>query len=315
MVSTKLNRISEIALQRKGEQFTSLAHLLNDVFLKETWKQVNSKGVPGVDSVTIEEYDNSLDDNINSLLTRLKSNTYRASPSLRVDIPKGRKETRPLSIPTVEDRLLQKAVARILEAIFEADFQKCSYGFRAGVSPHMALRDLRDQIVCKKTMWIYEVDIKGYFNNVNHNWLMRMVKQRVKDPVILRLIAKWLRAGAMKDGLVSITRQGTPQGGPISCILSNIYLHFVLDIWFERVVKPRLRGESRLIRFVDDFVICFEQFQDALKVRKVLSKRLNKFELSIAEDKTSLIRFGRFAKERSEREGKKQYSFTFLGMW
>lgn len=310
---TKLSRIAEISRKREKSKFTSLAHLLSEDFLKETWKTLNPKGAPGVDRTSMATYAEQLDERVSSLVARLKARRYKATPARRVDIPKGRNSTRPLSIPIVEDRLLQKGVARILEAIFEPEFKDCSYGFRQGKNPHGALSDLRKQIVCDKTMWVYEVDIKGYFNHVNHQWLLRMLKERIADPVILRLISKWLRAGVMKDGVVIINKVGSPQGGPISCVLSNIYLHYVLDLWFENIVKPRMAGPSRLFRFVDDFVICFQNRKDALSVESVLPKRLNKFGLSIAECKTQLICFGRFARARLPDRNQKVQTFTFLG--
>lgn len=311
-MSTKLSRIAEVASQRKSERFTSLAHLLDEEFLRQTWQTINKKGVAGVDRVTIEEYESDLHGNIKELVTRLKTGKYQATPSLMVEIPK-EGGTRNLSIPAVEDRLLQKGVSRILEAIFEQDFQDCSYGFRPGLGPHKALKSLRQQIVANKTMWVYEVDIKGYFNNMNRDWLLKMLKERISDPVILRLISKWLRAGALRDGILIVNRNGAPQGGPISCVLSNIYLHFVLDLWFKRCVKPRLKGQSKLVRFVDDFVICFEKFHDATRVKEILGRRLGKFGLEIAPEKSKLICFGRFARERKERQGEKTETFTFLG--
>lgn len=311
-MSTKLSRIAEVAKEKRSERFTSLAHLLDEGFLKETWLTINKKGVAGVDSITIEEYESNLQGNIGNLVSRLKAGKYRATPFLMVEIPK-QGGVRNLSIPIVEDRLLQKAVSRILGEIFEQDFQSSSFGFRRGLGPHKALQSLRQQIAVNKTMWIYEVDIKGYFNNVNRDWLMRMLKERITDPVILQLIGKWLKAGVLKDGILIVNKQGTPQGGPISCVLSNIYLHYVLDLWFERSVKPRLKGQAKLVRFVDDFVICFQEFHDATKVKRVLDMRLAKFGLEIAPEKSSLLCFGRFAKERRESQGKRTETFTFLG--
>lgn len=308
-VSTKLYRIGALAKERRKEKFTSLAHLLNVEFLKDTWTQMNRKGAMGVDSVTMQEYGEKLEVNLNQLVDRLKSNRYRAQPSRRVNIPKGNEGTRPLSIPCVEDRVLQKAVSRILQEIFDVDFLESSYGFRPGKSPHKALQVLRHQVVCGKTMWVYDVDIRGYFNNVNHRWLNRMLKERIKDPVILRLINKWLKVGVMENGVRYLSTSGTPQGSPISCILSNIYLHYVLDLWFEKIVLPRLEGEAKLLRFVDDFVICFQKLNDAKMFEKALIKRLGKFNLEISKDKTSLICFGRFAKERVG----KPKTFNFLG--
>jgi group II intron reverse transcriptase/maturase len=218
-----------------------------------------------------------------------------------------------LGIPTVEDRLLQKAVARILEAIFEADFCDFSYGYRPGRSPHHALRALRVQIVTKKVSHVFEADIRGYFNHVCHSWLQKMVRERIADPVILSLIGKWLKAGAMQNGVVVRSEEGTPQGGPISCILANIYLHFTLDLWFERKFKPRCQGEAHLVRFVDDFVVSFQYLTDAEDFERKLRERFAGFNLELAEEKTRLLLFGRFAAERRARYGQRPDTFEFLG--
>jgi group II intron reverse transcriptase/maturase len=218
-----------------------------------------------------------------------------------------------LGIPTVADRLLQKAVARILGAIFEVDFCNASYGYRPGRSPHHALRALRTQI---RTGWVnhvFEADIRGYFNHVCHSWLQRMLRERIADPVILSLIGKWLRAGAMQDGVVVRSEEGTPQGGPISCILANIYLHFSLDLWFERKFKRQIQGEAYLVRFVDDFVVSFQYQADAEEFQRKLRERFARFNLELAEEKTRLLLFGRFATERRIRNGQKAETFEFLG--
>ena len=202
---------------------------------------------------------------------------------------------RPLGIPTVADRLLQRAVARILEAVFEADFLDCSYGFRPGRNPHHALRALRLQVVTKKVSHVFEADIRSYFTRINHQWLRKMVAHRIADPIILKLIGKWLKAGAMRDGIIIVTEEGTPQGGPISPVLSNLYLHFTLDLWFERKFKPRCRGEAYLVRFADDFVGCFQLWEDAQTFQRQVRERFARFNLELAEDKTRLLLFGRFA--------------------
>jgi len=211
-------------------QFTSLAHIITPEFLVETWRMMNRKGASGVDGETTREFESQLEERVHSIWQRLKQRKYIAPPIRRVEIPKGEGKTRPLGIPTVEDRLVQRAVARILEAIFEQDFLDFSYGFRPGRSPHQALKALRSTIVTKKIRHVFEADIKGYFNHINHQWLMKMVKQRIADPGILRLIGKWLKAGVMLNGVVTLNKEGTPQGGPISPILANIYLHYVLDL-------------------------------------------------------------------------------------
>src|ERR1019366_2535467 len=227
-VSTQLVQIAKKAELDRKVRFTSLAHLLTPEFLKETWGTINRDGASGVDGESIEQFESELEQRIQEMCAQLKAGAYRAPPVRRGEKPKGpgKTGTRPLGIPTVADRLLQKAVARILGAIFEVDFCNASYGYRPGRSPHHALRALRTQI---RTGWVnhvFEADIRGYFNHVCHSWLQRMLRERIADPVILSLIGKWLRAGAMQDGVVVRSEEGTPQGGPISCILANIYLHF-----------------------------------------------------------------------------------------
>jgi group II intron reverse transcriptase/maturase len=204
-------------------------------------------------------------------------------------------------------------VARILEAVFETDFCDFSYGFRPGRSPHHALRALRGQIVSKKVRYVFEADIRGYFNHINHEWLRKMVAHRIADPVILSLVGKWLRAGAMKGGVVIRSEEGTPQGGPISCVLANIYLHFVLDLWFEKKFKPQCRGEAYEVRFADDFVVGFQRWRDAEDFQRQLRERFARFNLELAEEKTRLLRFGRYATERCAKDGRRPETFEFLG--
>lgn len=314
-MSTKLDQIAKKARLDRKVRFTSLAHLLTPEFLKETWKTINRKGASGIDGESIKQFEQELEQRVQEICERLKAGAYQAPPVRRVEIPKGpgKTGTRPLGIPTVSDRLLQKAVARILEAIMEADFCNVSYGYRPGRNPHHALSALREQIVTKKVSHIYEADIRGYFNHVSHSWLQKMVRQRIADPVILGLIGKWLRAGAMKDGVVIRSEEGTPQGGPISCMLANIYLHFALDLWFERKFKPQCRGEAYLVRFVDDFVVSFQYLSDAENFQKKLRERFAKFNLELAEEKTRLLLFGRFAAERRGQYGQRPDTFEFLG--
>src|SRR6202795_1197055 len=304
-MSTKLDQIMEKAKSNPKLRFTSLAHLLTPEFLTETWKQVNRRGASGVDGETTKEFEQDLDTRVQQLCERLKRGTYRAPPVRRGEIPKGpgKAGTRPLGIPTVEDRLLQRAVARILEAVFEADFLECSYGFRPGCNPHGALRALRGIIVTKKVMQVFEADIRSYFTRINRQWLRKMVAHRIADPVILGLIGKWLNAGAMQDGVVIHTEKGTPQGGPISPVLSNLYLHFVLDLWFEKKIKPQGRGEAYLLRFADDFVVSFQFRQDVDHFQQKVRERFAEFGLELAEEKTRRILFGRFADVTCLRHG------------
>lgn len=314
-MSTQLAQIAKKAKLDRKVRFTSLAHMLTPEFLKETWGMMNRHGASGIDGESTEQFASELEQRVQGICARLKAGAYRAPPVRRVEIPKGpgKVGTRPLGIPTVGDRLLQRAVARILEAIFEADFCDVSYGYRPGRNPHHALQALRLQIVTKKVSHVYEADIRGYFTHVSHSWLQRMLAQRIADPVILRLVGKWLKAGAMHDGVPIRTEEGTPQGGPISCVLANVYLHFALDLWFEKKFKPRCQGEAYLVRFVDDFVVSFQFRLDAEDFQKRLRERLARFNLELAEDKTRLLLFGRFAAERRAAYGQKPEVFEFLG--
>ena len=314
-MSTKLDQIMVKAKSNPKLRFTSLAHLLTPEFLTETWKQMNRRGASGVDGETMKEFEQDLDTRVQQLCERLKQGTYRAPPVRRVEIPKGpgKAGTRPLGIPTAEDRLLQRAVARLLEAVFETDFLECSYGFRPGRNPHGALRALRKIIVTKKVGNLFEADIRGYFNHIQHDWLQKMVAYRIADPLILRLIGKWLNAGFMMGGVVTRTEEGSPQGGPISPILSNIYLHFVLDLWFEKKIRPTCQGEAYLTRFADDFVANFQYRRDAEEFQKNLTDRFGKFGLELAEEKTRIMRFGRFVRGNLAKTGQKPETFDFLG--
>ena len=312
-MSTQLSRIAEKARHDKKARFTSLAHIITPEFLQETWRKMNRKGASGVDGETTKEFESQLVERPEDIWHRLRGNRYKAPPVRRVEIPKGNGKTRPLGIPTVEDRLVQRAVARILEAIFEEDFLPFSYGFRPGRNPHQALRALRTCIITGKVRHVFEADIRGYFNHINHEWVMKMVRQRVADPVILRLIGKWLKAGVMENGVVRRNEEGSPQGGPISPILANFYLHYVLDLWFEKRCKKWFQGEAYLIRFADDYVACFEYKRDAESFEALLKERMKKFGLELAEEKTRLILFGRFAREQRAKYGAKPETFDFLG--
>src|ERR1700677_1463632 len=263
-MSTQLSQIAKRAKLDRKARFTSLVHLLTPEFLKETWGKMNRRASGGVDGVTAEQFEIELGTHVETISTRLKAGTYQAAPVRRVDIPKGPGTvgTRPWGKPAAADRLRQRAVARLLEAVFEADFLECSYGFRPGRNPHHALQALREQLVTKKVMQVFEADIRSYFTRINRQWLRKMVAHRIADPVVLGLIGKWLNAGAMQDGVIIHTEVGTPQGGPISPVLSNLYLHFVLDLWFEKKIKPACRGEAYLVRFADDFVVSFQYRED-----------------------------------------------------
>jgi RNA-directed DNA polymerase len=312
-MSTALLKIAAKAKQDPNTRFTSFAHILTPEFLRETWRQLNRKGASGIDGETIAEFETNLEERINDLWRRLRAGQYQAPPVRRVEIPKGNGKTRPLGIPTVEDRLLQRAVARILSAIYEPEFLECSFGYRPGRTPHMALKALRDHIVTGKVRYVYEADIQGYFTNINHKWLRQMIALRIADPVITGLIGKWLKAGVMEHGVVARPEAGTPQGGPISPGLANAYLHYVLDLWFEKRAKREMQGEAYLTRFVDDFVVAFQYKRDAERFDHALKIRMQKFGLRLAPEKTRLNLFGRFAQEQAASYGGRSGTFAFLG--
>ena len=312
-MSTILSKIALKAQENPKMRFTSLAHLLTPEFLKETWKQMNKRAASGIDGETMKQYGKELDCRVEELVERLKSGNYKAPVIRRVEIPKGNGKTRPLGITTVEDRLVQRAVARILSTIYEQDFLELSYGYRPGRGPHDALKELRSQIVTKKVRHVYEADIRGYFTQINHKRLRKMVALRIADKTILRLINKWLKAGVMINGVAVRQESGTPQGGPISCVLSNIYLHYVLDLWFEKKFKKQCQGEAYLTRFVDDFVCCFQYKRDAERLDRLLSHRMRKFGLELEPEKTRMMQFGRFARSNALRYEDKPGTFVFLG--
>jgi len=292
-VSTKQERIAALAKQSPQMAFTSLAYLMDIDWLKEAYRRTRKDGAVGVDGMTAAEYEQDLEGNLQRLLDRAKSGTYRAPPVRRVHIPKGGSstETRPIGIPTLEDKLLQRAVVMLLEPIYEQDFLDCSYGFRPGRSAHQALKSFRDQLMRCRGGYVLEVDIRKFFDNLDHGHLRQFLQHRVRDGVLLRLIGKWLKAGVMEDGSVSYPDSGSPQGGVVSPLLSNVFLHYVLDLWFEQVVKPRLRDRAFLIRFADDFVIGFRDGRDARRVMEVIPKRFGKYGLTIHPTKSRLVPF------------------------
>ena len=291
---TKQRQIAELAKRHPTMAFTSLNHHLDLDWLREAFFRTRKNGAPGVDGQTWIDYAENLEDNLRSLLERAKSGSYRAPPVRRVRIPKGTgDETRPIGIPTLEDKVLQRAVVMILEAIYEQDFHDCSYGFRPGRSAHQALESLWKQTMQTGGGWILEVDIRKFFDTLDHSHLRTFLQHRVRDGVLLRLIGKWLNAGVMEDGELSFPDAGSPQGGVVSPILANVFLHYVLDQWFVEEVKPRLRGKVFLIRYADDLVMGFTHEDDARRVREVLPKRFGKHGLAVHPDKTKLIPFRR----------------------
>ncbi len=293
IVSTKQRRIAELAKQSPEMAFTSLAYFMDIDWLFEAYRRTRKDKAAGVDGVTATEYEQDLEGNLQRLLDRAKSGSYRAPPVRRVYIPKGtsKTEVRPIGIPTLEDKILQRGVVMLLEPIYEHDFLDCSYGFRPRRSAHHALKSLWKQTMAIQGGWILEVDIRKFFDHLGHEHMRAFLQRRVRDGVLKKLIHKWLKAGVMEDGSVSYPDSGSPQGGVVSPILSNIFLHYVLDRWFEEEVKPRLTGHAFLIRFADDFAIGFRNEQDARRVMDVLPKRFGKYGLTIHPDKTRLIDF------------------------
>ena len=316
-VLTKQLQIAELAAARPEESFTSLNHYLDMDWMKEAYRRTRRESAAGVDGKTMEQYGKELESNLGDLIGRAKSGRYHAPPVRRVHIPKGEgKETRPIGIPTTEDKVLQRAITMLLEAIYEQEFKEFSFGFRPGRSAHDALKYLWKQCMDNQVRWIVDVDIRSYFDTLDHAKLREIVSQRVRDGVVRRLIDKWLKAGVMEAGELSYREKGTPQGGVVSPILSNIYLHEVLDKWFAHEVKACLKGRAFLVRYADDFVMGFECEQDAQRVYAVLPKRFGKYGLNLHPTKTRLIAFGRPC---SKQEGGKRTSdqgestFDFLG--
>lgn len=294
LISTKLERVAKLAREAPTMAFTTLAHHIDIDWMREAHRRTRKDGAPGVDGQTAEQYAANLEDNLQSLLERAKSGTYRAPPVRRVHIPKGSgAETRPIGIPTFEDKILQRAVVMLLEAIYEQDFLDCSYGFRRGRSAHQALEVLQHQAVIMAGGWVLEVDIRKFFDSLDHKHMVDVLRRRVLDGVLLRLIGKWLRAGVLEDGGITYPEAGSPQGGVVSPMLANLFLHEVLDAWFDREVKPRLSGKAHLIRYADDVVLLFEEEDDARRVLAVLPKRFGKYGLTLHPDKTRLVVFRR----------------------
>ena len=270
-ISTKLQRIAKLAHDAPELAFTTLAHHLDLAWMREAYERTRKDGATGVDGRSGQQYAEPLEDNLRSLLGRVKSGTYRAPPVRRVHIPKGDgTQVRPIGIPTFEDKVLQRAVAMLLEAIYEEDFAPFSYGFRPRRSAHQALEALRDGIMAMSGGWVVEVDIRKFFDSVPRAQVQQVVRRRVGDGVLLRLIGKWLNAGVLEAGELSYPAAGTPQGGVISPLLANVYLHEVVDQWFVHEVKPRLKGRAHLVRYADDMVFVFEREQDARRVFEVL---------------------------------------------
>ena len=313
-VSTRQARIAELAHQLSQTGLDNIHPFMDLAWLTEAYHCTRKDGAPGIDGVTWAEYGDNLASNLASLLSRAKSGTYRAPPVKRAHIPKGDGETRPIGIPTLEDRVLQRAVVMLLEPIVEREFLDCSYGYRPGRSAHQAVARIWKGIMDEGTTGVADIDLRKFFDTIDHGHLRTMVRKRVRDGVVTRLIDKWLSAGVMENGAWHDAEAGTPQGGVISPMLANLYLHDVLDTWMAEVVPPYLKGRVFLVRYADDVIIGCERKEDADMLLTVLPKRLGKYGLALHPDKTRLIRFGRpVGRDGNDRDGKPPETFDFLG--
>lgn len=313
-VLTKLQRIEEIAQSDKTVKFTSLAHLLVPELLHHALGTLNKHGAAGVDDITMKQFLEDKEEQISLLHREMKEQKYRATSVRRAYIPKQNGKLRPLGIPTIRDRVAQKAVAEILNRIYEPEFLDVSYGFRPQRSAHDALAAIRKEVHNHPVKWIVDIDIRGYFDHISHEWMIKFIRHRVADNSILRLVAKWLKAGILENGVNIRSEEGVPQGGPISPLLANIYLHYVLDLWFEKKYRRQCRGYAFMVRYADDFVVGFEHQEEAQQFLNDLKVRLEKFQLQIAEEKTQIVAFGRYSSEVGNNgPAAKPRTFDFLG--
>src|SRR5450755_2936084 len=313
-MSQGLNGVRQAAIDRKQERFTALLHHVTVDLLRDSFYALKRQASPGVDGMRWQEYESGLEDRLVDLHSRVHRGAYRAQPSRRVYIPKADGRQRPLGIAAVEDKIVQQAVVTILNQIYEVDFKGFSYGFRPGRSPHQALDALYVGIQGKRVNWVLDADIRGFFDNMSHEWTMKFVEHRVADRRMLRLIQKWLTAGISEDGQWSETKLGTPQGAVVSPLLANVYLHYVFDLWVEVWRKKVANGDVIVVRYADDLVVGFESRAEAQRFLEEFRERLAKFGLELHPEKTRLIEFGRFAAPSREKRGEgKPETFTFLG--
>ena len=314
-IATKLDLITKRSKQKPQEKFTSLAHLLNEDYLMECYQELKSNRAAGIDGKHKEDYtDETIKAEIAATVAKMKARKYRPKPVKRVYIKKPNGKQRPLGIPAVIDKVVQLGIKKILEVIYEPHFLDTSYGFRPKRSCHQALKAVHKAVMTKPANWLIDADIKGFFDNVDHQWLIECLNQKITDPRFRTIIIKFLKAGVIEQGKYYDVEKGTPQGGVLSPMLANIYLHYILDLWFEKVEKEHIKGYTELIRYADDFIITVQTKQEAQQILQDLEARLQKFNLELSKDKTRLIEFGRYAAENSRNRGKgKPETFDFLG--
>ncbi len=310
-ISTQIQEIAKQAIEYPEMVFTTLAHRIDVEWLREAYRQTNKSSAAGIDGITAVEYGANLDENLQELYQRLVNGQYKAPPVERVWLDKEDGRKRPIGKPTFEDKIVQRAVVMLLEPIYEQEFYDFSHGFRKGHSADQALHEMREACRQQNINWIIDADVSRFFDEIGHDQLREFIKQRVNDGGVMRLIGKWLKAGVIEEGKLTYTEKGSPQGGVISPLAANIFLHYVLDEWYEQEVKPRLKGQSFLLRFADDFVIGCELESDARRVMEVLPKRFERYGLTIHPEKTKLVKFGK--PPRKEQPGPKNGTFDFLG--
>lgn len=312
-METKLARISQLSSENPDMVFTSIGHLINKEMLKDCHEKMDGNKAVGIDGVTKEEYGRNLDENLEKLVERLKRKSYKPQPARRVEIPKENGKTRPLSIYSYEDKLVQEALRRILEAVFEPQFYDEMMGFRPGRGCHKAIQKLNVMLEMRPTNYVLDADIKGFFDHIDHEWAIRFIESRIKDPNIIRLVRRMLKSGIIEDYQYEETEEGSGQGSVCSPVISNIYMHYVLVWWFKECIDPKLKGYGGLVVYADDFVACFQYKEEAEEFYKHLKNRMERFGMTLEESKSSLIEFGRYAQERCKRRGTKPGTFTFLG--
>ena len=313
-METKLARIAQLSAENPNMVFTSVGHLIDKELLKDGNAKMDSDRAVGIDGVTKEEYEKDLDANLENLIDRLKRKAYKPQPARRVEIPKDNGKTRPLSVYCYEDKLVQEALKRILEAVFEPHFFEEMMGFRPGRNCHQALRKLNVMLERGKTNYVLDADIKGFFEHINHEWAIKFIESRIKDPNIIRLIRRMLKSGILEDFQYVETEEGSGQGSVCSPIIANIYMHYVLLWWFHEIVQPSLKGYSGIVVYADDFVCCFQYKDEAEQFYERMKHRMGYFGLQLEESKSRLIEFGRYAEGNRERRGeRKPETFTFLG--